>query len=206
MSPRVAIVDYGLCNVDSVRRAVEENGGDAYVVRDGNDLDRPDHIVLPGVGAFGDAMHNLVDRNLDKALAREVLEVGVPMLGICLGMQLLATSSEESPEVDGLGWIDATVQRLQPTATDRRVPHLGWNDVVTTQSHPLFEGIESGTDFYFVHSYHVCPVDSSVTIATSTYCDGFTAALAAGPVFGVQFHPEKSQRAGFALLSNFLGL
>lgn len=204
MSSRVAIIDYGLCNVDSVRRAVQDNGGDTYVVRDGNDIGSPNHIVLPGVGAFGDAMRNLTDRNLHKALEREVLEVGVPLLGICLGMQLLAHSSAESPRVDGFGWIDATVERLEATPTDRRIPHLGWNNVALTRTHPLFDDIDDDTDFYFVHSYYVAPADPALTIGTNDYCGGFTAAIASGPVMGVQFHPEKSQRAGFSLLANFL--
>src|SRR3954467_4706063 len=126
---RVAIVDYGMCNLDSVRRAFEEVGARPFVTDEPGDLDSADRIVLPGVGAFPDAMHNLRARGLDDALTKQVIDAGAPFLGVCLGMQLLARRSDEVAPTDGLGWFDADVVRLRPTATNERIPHAGWNDV-----------------------------------------------------------------------------
>lgn len=201
---RVAIIDYGLCNLDSVRRAVEELGGTPEIVASGDELGEPDHIVLPGVGAFPDAMANLRSRHLVDALEEQVNGVGVPLLGICLGMQLLAQRSHEEGMTEGLGWIEAEVVRLTPTATDTRIPHMGWNEVHQEAPSPLFDGVEDGADFYFVHGYHVVTPTPGVVLGTTPYCGGFVSSVGSGPVFGVQFHPEKSQRAGFAVLSNFL--
>lgn len=202
---RVAIVDTGLCNVDSMRRALEEVGTAPYVVADGRDLDQPDHIVLPGVGAFPEAMARLDERHLIDALADEVLGTGTPLLGVCLGMQLLATRGDESGGAAGLGWIEGDVVRLEPSV-DERVPHVGWNEVHPVDGGPLFDGVEPATDFYFVHSFHVRPSSSADTSATTPYCGDFTSAVARDAIFGVQFHPEKSQRAGFQVLRNFVAV
>jgi glutamine amidotransferase len=204
--PSVAIIDSGLCNVDSVGRALEEVGGRPYVVHDGASLGEPDYIVLPGVGAFPEAMARLRGRDLDKAIADEALGTGVPVLGICLGMQLLATRGFEGGETSGLDWIHGDVVRLEPTDHDPRVPHVGWNEVYPTDDSPLFEGVEPGTDFYFVHSFRFVPTAGDDTQASTPYCGGFTSAVGHGVVFGVQFHPEKSQRAGFQVLRNFLAV
>jgi len=205
VGPRVAVVDYGMCNLDSVRRALEEAGGRPFVTDDPADLDAADRIVLPGVGAFPDAMRNLRDRGLDDALRKQVVDDGVPFLGVCLGMQLLAAVGNEGERTDGLGWIDAEVTRLVPTASGERVPHVGWNEVHPVGASPLFEGIPDGTDFYFVHSFHV-RCDAHDVLATTPYCGSFTSVLARDHVFGVQFHPEKSQRHGIRLLRNFLAI
>jgi imidazole glycerol-phosphate synthase subunit HisH len=201
---RVAIVDYGMCNLDSVRRAFEEVGARPYVTDDPGDLDAADRIVLPGVGAFPDAMHNLRARGLDEALAKQVLHKGAPFLGVCLGMQLMAAVGEEVEPTEGLGWIDARCVRFVATETDRRVPHVGWNEVTPAVDSPLFAGIPPGTDFYFVHSFHVACAPTEQVLATTPYCDGFVSAVQRGHAFGVQFHPEKSQRWGLHLLQNFL--
>ena len=157
MVNKVAIVDYGMCNLDSVRRAVEECGGRAIVTDEQGDIESADRIILPGVGAFPDAMRNLIERGLHKVLEEQVRTERAPFLGICLGMQLLASRGYEGGETAGLGWIEGDVRRLVPTETDRRIPHVGWNEVVATGDSPLFDGIEPGVDFYFVHSYHfVC--------------------------------------------------
>ncbi|MCU0268690.1 MAG: imidazole glycerol phosphate synthase subunit HisH [Acidimicrobiales bacterium] len=203
--PRVALIDYGLCNLDSARRAIEENGGQPYVVTSGDRLGRPDHIVLPGVGAFPDAMANLRDRGLVEPLRDEVLVAGVPLLGICLGMQLLATSGDEAGGAQGLGWIPGTVVRLQ-ARNGERVPHMGWNEIEPVAGATLLEGIASGTDVYFVHSFHLVPDDPTHIAARTPYCGGFVSAVHDGPVFGVQFHPEKSQKTGFRVLANFLAM
>jgi glutamine amidotransferase len=203
---RVAIVDYGMCNLDSVRRAFEEVGARPFVTDEPGDLDAADRIVLPGVGAFPDAMHNLRARGLDDALAKQVWDEGAPFLGVCLGMQLMARIGHEVQCTEGLGWIDACCVRLQPTEADRRVPHVGWNEVTPWADSPLFAGIPPGADFYFVHSFHVACATSEQVLATTPYGDGFVSAVQRGQAFGVQFHPEKSQRFGLRLLENFLAV
>jgi len=203
---RVAIVDYGMCNLDSVRRAFEECAGAPFVTDEPTDLADADLIVLPGVGAFPDAMANLRGRSLDKALDDEVLGNRVPFLGICLGMQLLATTGHEGGETAGLGWIDADVCRLRPTPEDTRVPHVGWNEVVPARETPLFDGMPQASDFYFVHSYHVECHDDTDVVATTPYCGGFVSAIQRENIFAVQFHPEKSQERGFEVLRRFLAL
>ena len=203
---RVAVIDYGLCNLDSVRRAVEEVGAEPYVVSTGTDLGEPDHIVLPGVGSFVDAMVQLTSRGLHDALHREVIDNGVPLLGICLGMQLLARQGAEGGDVAGLGWIDATVPRLVAPDPSTRIPHIGWNTVEPLPGATLFRGLEDHTDFYFVHSYHVVTADPDDVAAVTPYCGELTSAIEHDTIFGVQFHPEKSQRAGFQVLRNFLAV
>jgi glutamine amidotransferase len=206
MEQRVAIVDYGMCNLDSVRRAFEEVGARAYVTDEPAELGRADRIVLPGVGAFPNAMRNLRERGLDDALAKYVIDEAVPFLGVCLGMQLLAQVSHEVATSDGLAWLDAEVVRLQAAAGDTRVPHIGWNEVDALPGSPLFAGIPPRADFYFVHSFHMVCRDAADVCATTPYCGGFTSAVASRNVFAVQFHPEKSQRHGLTLLRNFLEL
>jgi glutamine amidotransferase len=203
---RVAIVDYGMCNLDSVCRAVDECGGHGVITSDPSDIEAADRIILPGVGAFTEAMANLRARDLDKVLDEQVRGQGAPFLGICLGMQMLAQTGYEGEPTPGLGWIAADVVRLEPTATDRRVPHIGWNEVYPRSDCPLFEDTPDGTDFYFVHSYHVACREGDLVAATTPYCDGFSSAVWSGSVFGVQFHAEKSQRAGFAVLRRFLAI
>lgn len=201
---RVAIVDCGMCNLDSVRRAFEEVGARPYVTDDPADLDSADRIVLPGVGAFPDAMRQLRARGLDEALAKQVFHEGAPFLGVCLGMQLMTAISEEIVRTEGLGWIDARCVRFVPTVDDRRVPHIGWNQVTPMIESPLFDGIPAGADFYFSHSFHVVCSDTEQVLATTPYCDVFASAVQRGQAFGVQFHPEKSQQWGLRLLRNFL--
>jgi glutamine amidotransferase len=201
---RIAIIDYGMGNLDSVRRAFEEVGARPYVTDDPGDLDAADRIVLPGVGAFADAMRNLRSRGLDEALAKHVWDEGAPFLGVCLGMQLMADIGDEVTSTDGLGWIDGRCIRFVPSDEDRRVPHVGWNEVTASVDSPLFAGIPPAADFYFVHSFHVVCATVAQVLATTPYCGGFVSAVQHGHVFGVQFHPEKSQRFGLRLLQNFL--
>lgn len=200
---RVAIVDYGMGNLDSVARAVTLCGGAASVVTSGDQLAEVDRIILPGVGAFPDGMANLVARGLREPLLAQVAS-GTPLLGICLGMQLLADSSEEAGGADGLGLVGGRVVRLEPVAGER-VPHVGWNEVHPTAAGvALLAGIAPGKDFYFVHSYHLAGVPNEAVLARTPYCGGFASIVGAGRVFGVQFHPEKSRPVGFRLLRNFL--
>jgi glutamine amidotransferase len=203
---KVAIVDYGLCNLDSISRAVQECGGDPVVTDGPQELRNAAYIILPGVGAFPDAMRNMWDRSLPETLYEQVMVRQVPFLGICLGMQLLAKKSYEVKETPGLGWVDAEVRRLRPSAGGERIPHIGWNEVVLVRECPLFRGIPSEKDFYFVHSYHLCLDAEAPVVGKTPYCGGFVSAVQHELVFGIQFHPEKSQRLGFQLLRNFLAL
>jgi imidazole glycerol-phosphate synthase subunit HisH len=200
---RVAIIDTGLCNLDSIRRALEECGAKTVVTDDPGDLHAVDRIVLPGVGAFPDAMTRLRERGLDDALRQEVLVDGAPLLGVCLGMQLLADRGEESGGAAGLGFVRGTVRRLVPSDAER-VPHMGWNEVHDRRDPRLLAGIADDADFYFVHSFHLVCDDPSDVAATTPYCGGFTSVVERDNIFGVQFHPEKSQRHGFELLQRFL--
>lgn len=202
---RVAVVDYGLCNVDSVVRALAECGADAFLVREAPHLEPADRIVLPGVGAFDVAMAHLRETGLAEAMTKLVLQEGVPFLGVCLGMQLVATTGFENGVSEGLGWIDATVERIAG-GVDERVPHIGWNEVDPTRESPLFGGIPGRADFYFVHSYHVRCSDPADVLATTPYGGTITSVIARDRIFGVQFHPEKSQRHGLQMLRNFLAI
>ncbi len=203
----VAIVDYGLCNLDSIRRATEECGGSASVTSTPESLESADRIILPGVGSFAMAMTNLRDRGLASALTDAVNKRRTPLLGICLGMQLLGEGGTEGGACPGLGLLRGGVTRLKAIggSVRERIPHIGWNDVHPTGTSPLFDGIAPGTDFYFVHSYRLESPPEEM-LGTVTYCGETVAAAGAGHVFAVQFHPEKSQTAGFRLLKNFLSL
>lgn len=200
----VAVVDYGMGNLDSVRRALEVCGATVVVTSEPDDLADADRIVLPGVGAFGVAMENLRKRGLDQALTEQVVHQGAPFLGICLGMQLMATTSSEHGEQTGLGWVPGRVVRLEPTEADPRIPHVGWNEVHPAADHPLFAGVEPDRDFYFVHSFHFVCDDPTTMLATTPYTGGFTSVVGLATAVGVQFHPEKSQQVGQVLLGNFL--
>jgi len=206
VSEYVAVVDYGLCNVHSVAHAIEECGHSARITDTSRSLEGASHIVLPGVGAFSDAMAELRRLQLDQAIRHYVLNKRRPFLGICLGMQLMAERGDEGGATDGLGLLPGEVRRLVPDSPLARVPHIGWNEVVHDGRLGLLEGVPSATDFYFVHSYHLCPADGADVLARTPYAGGFVSAVRCGLVFGVQFHPEKSQRAGFRVLKNFLAL
>lgn len=203
---KVAIVDYGLCNLDSVARAIEECGGVPFITNRPQDLRSSDRLIIPGVGSFGKAIENLRRTGLADAIHEQRTQRQMPILGICLGMQLLADASEEGGEHAGLGLIRGRVVRLQCQLPSERIPHVGWNEIETTTPHPLLEGLTSGTNFYFVHSYHfVCAVSAQV-MAYTPYCGRFASVIADGDIMGLQFHPEKSQKAGFKLLRNFLNI
>jgi imidazole glycerol-phosphate synthase subunit HisH len=201
---RVAIIDYGMCNLDSIRRATEECGGDPIVTDDPVVIEAAERTILPGVGAFPDAMRNIRAKGLDKAIRAKV-DSGAPLLGVCLGMQLLASRGTEGESADGLGCIDAEVLQLAPV-NGERIPHIGWNEVSHARKSPLFDGIEPDRDFYFVHSYHMVCTNQADVVGETPYCGGFASVVQRGNVYGTQFHPEKSQKAGFQLLRNFLAL
>ena len=201
----VLVVDYGVGNLHSVSRALE-NLGSTVVVSDSPAAARDaGRIVLPGVGSFAEAMAQLHQRGWVEPLRKAVKEDALPILGICLGMQLLVDRGFEVKEVEGLGLIPGSVVRLEPVESSERVPHVGWNEVTQTKPDSLFEHVPQAADFYFVHSYQVKLDDPADCLATSSYCGGFNAAIRRRNVCGVQFHPEKSSHAGVQLLRNFLG-
>ena len=203
---KVAIIDYGLCNLDSMARAVDICGGTPCVTAEASELKSADRIILPGVGAFPNAMKNLQDAGMVAALNEAVIEKGRPFLGVCLGMHLIAERSVEHGKTEGLGWIKGNIKRLEPSESTERIPHVGWNEIDFEMPHPLLSGIENRTDFYFVHSYHFQAKVSHHIVATTPYCGEFASIVQKDNIFGVQFHPEKSQKAGARLLSNFLSL
>lgn len=200
----VGIVDYGLGNLTSVEAAVRRVGHEAVVSADPAVLAEADRLILPGVGAFGDGMRNLRDRGLVEPLTVMVQREGKPLLGICLGFQLIASESEEFGRHEGLGWIEGTVVRLAPADKELRVPHVGWNDLIFLTGSRLFDGLPENPLFYYVHSYRLAPVKSDVVIGECDYGGRFPAAVCQGNICAVQFHPEKSQQSGLRLLQNFI--
>jgi glutamine amidotransferase len=197
--PGVGIVDYGMGNLRSVEKGLEKAGVRAEHSDDPYRLEAFDGLILPGVGAFGDAMRNLVELDMVRAL-HEFIESGRPLLGICLGLQLLFDESEEHGRFEGLGLIPGRVIRL-PAGV--KVPHMGWNVLNKKRDVPLFEGIPEGTRFYFVHSFYCEPSDPGWSVATTPYGLDFTCAAGRDNVWGVQFHPEKSSTLGLSVLENF---
>ena len=201
----LTIIDYGVGNLRSVYMAFRRLGVAAQVTSDVAAVRRADALVLPGVGAFGDAMGSLAARGLQEPITRAIA-AGVPFLGICLGLQLLFETSEEIGEHRGLGVLAGRVRRFSSALT---VPHMGWNQIHQTQPTPLWRGLPDGSYAYFVHSYYVAPDDASVVAATTDYGDGdqrvdFCSAVARGNLCAIQFHPEKSQDVGERILRNFL--
>lgn len=201
---RVAVIDYGIGNVQSVVNACRREGVDAERVTNGSALSAadPSHILLPGVGAVGAALDKIRAAGLDEALEKLVIEGGRPFLGICVGMQCLAKTCNEYGSHEGLGWIDGSVDRLAETP-DRPVPHVGWNTVsARAGTHDVIAGAD-GQDFYFVHSFAMRCDDAQIAGET-TYAEPFVSAVQRDNILGVQFHPEKSARAGHALIKRFL--
>jgi glutamine amidotransferase len=200
----VAVVDYGMGNRRSVQKALEHVGAQVEITRDPAALEAADALVVPGVGAFPHGMRNLVELGLDERI-RSAAVAGTPVLGICLGMQLLFERSQEHELTDGLGLLRGEVSRLDGAGL--RIPHIGWNDVRFERPSPLTDGLPGGTcAFYHVHSLAARPDDPGDVIATTEYGERFATIVSHGNVFGVQFHPEKSSRDGLALLSSFVTL
>jgi glutamine amidotransferase len=204
MTPSVVgLVDYGAGNFASVRNALEHVGAHVRPVRTAADLDSVDRLVLPGVGAFAACMRRLEQSGLVDPLKRELFHGDRPFLGICVGMQLLSEWGREFEDHPGLGAIAGEVARIPAEADGLRLPHIGWNEVHVRADSPLLHGLGERPYFYFVHSYAMTPADPDVVLATTDYGTPVTAAVGDGRVHGVQFHPEKSQRAGLRLLQNF---
>ncbi|WP_376792850.1 imidazole glycerol phosphate synthase subunit HisH [Thermoflexus sp.] len=200
---RVLVVDYGVGNLGNVVRALRRLGAEVRLRGQPEDLDWAERVVLPGVGAFGDGMAGLQERGwIDPLIAAAA--AGKPLLGICLGMQLLFEESEEMGSHRGLGLLRGRVRRFPPEAG--KVPQIGWNRLEPVRSHPLLQGVPNGAYVYFVHGYYCEPEDPSDVIATTVYGIRYASVVARGSVMGVQFHPEKSHRVGEQILRNFLSL
>jgi glutamine amidotransferase len=201
----LAVIDYGAGNLRSVIHALTHlRARELRLVREPADLRGARRIILPGVGAFGAGMEQLQRQGLVGPL-REAIGAGVPYLGICLGMQFLFERSDEMGDHEGLGLLPGRVTRF-PQRQGYKVPHMGWNQLEVTRETPLLARLEAGASAYFVHSYYCAPADAGDVIATADYGAPFAAAVQRGNIYGVQFHPEKSQRTGLKLLTNFLEL
>lgn len=194
----IVIVDYGLGNLASVRNALTRVGAESEIVSDPNGLDGASGLILPGVGAASAGMEHMRARGLDTAVLRTA-RAGTPILGICLGMQLLFDRSEEG-DAACLGLLPGTVRRLEGPV---KVPHIGWNEVEAKPGSPMFAGLGERTYFYFVHSYICAPENEAMVAATTEYGETFASAVVDGPVWGTQFHPERSGEAGLQLIANF---
>ena len=203
---KVFVVDYGMSNLGSVKRSFEECGAEVVISDNHKELKFATHIVLPGVGAFWKGMDNLRTYGWVDSIRKAILVDRIPFLGICLGMQLMASEGEEGGTVKGLGLISGKVIHLKQDFSKSRVPHVGWNEVSLVRENRLFCDIRNNSDFYFVHSYHFVPDNNKHIIATTPYCGGFVSGIAAENIFGVQFHPEKSSREGFQVIRNFIKL
>ena len=201
-TPTVGIVDVGIANIGSISRIISDLKVDVEHVRTAESLREIDRLIFPGVGAFPAAMACLELAGLNDAIRQFAKVKQYPVLGICLGMQLLASVGEEFVVTSGLGLVEGHVQKMKESSSIR-LPHIGWNEVVIQNESPLFEGIPDHSDFYFVHSYSFKPTSPESWIATTTYGDQFCSAIQSGNVMGVQFHPEKSSSLGRLLLKNF---
>jgi glutamine amidotransferase len=197
----ITIIDYGMANLGSVHKAFETVGAEVRVSDRPEDLRGSSHIVLPGVGAFGDAMKNIRSSGMDEAI-HEIVRDGIPFLGICLGLQVLFTEGEEKGVHSGLDVFRGRVPRF----TEGLVPQIGWNQAHIRRDDPLLEGIPDHSYFYFVHSYYVDPEDRSDIIAETDYHINYASIVGRGCVWGIQFHPEKSQDMGLRILKNFAGI
>ncbi len=197
----IGIIDYGMGNLRSVYNALDYIGQDAELITDAAKLPEYERLILPGVGAFTKAMNNLRSRGFEPGIKAHV-EEEKPFLGICLGMQLLATKGVESGDTTGLDVIPGEVIPME-LGPDYLIPHVGWNNVDNSYSHPLFAGVKKNIDFYFVHSFHFVTSDTASILGRTDYGGPFVSIVASGSVVGVQFHPEKSQQGGLAILENF---
>ncbi|MGB0853748.1 MAG: imidazole glycerol phosphate synthase subunit HisH [Pikeienuella sp.] len=206
----VAIIDYGSGNLHSVAKSFERMsreglGENIIVTADADAVRRADRIVLPGVGAYADCRAGLdAVPGMVEVLEERAHKGGVPFLGICVGMQLMATVGRENGDTPGLDWIPGEVVRLCPNDDDLKIPHMGWNELTVGAPHPVLDGIEGGAHAYFVHSYHLRPREPYHRLAHTAYGEMVTAVVGKANMVGTQFHPEKSQETGLRLIANFL--
>lgn len=198
----VAIIDYGAGNLQSVKKALDFIGAKSIITSDENEINAASHIILPGVGSFGDAMHSIREKGLENVIKKSA-DGSKHFLGICLGLQLLFESSEESPGVDGLGIFKGKIVTI-PKDNGLKVPHIGWNSVSLKQTDGIFENLRDNSYFYFVHSYYLKDADEKVVAGTTEYGVPIQCAVQQGRVGATQFHPEKSSEAGLTILRNFV--
>ena len=200
----IVVIDYGLGNLGSITNMLKKVGVPVLISSDPTEVEKADKLVLPGVGAFDAGMNNIAARGLTPLLNYRVLEQKTPILGVCLGMQLLCKRSEEG-HLPGLGWLDAEVIRFKfdNNNTTLKIPHMGWNSLSVRKPHPLFADLETENRFYFVHSYHVVCADMGNVLAHTNYGYDFASAVVKDNIMGVQFHPEKSHKFGMRLYKNF---
>lgn len=199
-----AIIDYDAGNIRSVEKALRYLGEDTIITDDGETILQADRIILPGVGAFGNAMENLKKRGLDQVI-REAVKRNIPFLGICLGLQLLFEESEEAPGVEGLGILKGKIRKI-PAAEGLKIPHMGWNSLHLAHNGQLFAGISDQVYVYFVHSYFLCADEEEIVKASVEYGTHIHASVEKDRVFACQFHPEKSGEVGLKILKNFIEL
>ena len=200
----IAIIDYDAGNIKSVEKAVDLLGQESVVTADYEEIFRADKVILPGVGAFGDAMGNLRRTGLDDVI-RQVVRKGTPFLGICLGLQLLFERSDEAPGVEGLGILKGEILRI-PDKEGLKIPHMGWNSLHLEHGGRLFRGVEEGAYVYFVHSYYLKAAEEEIVKASTEYSVHIHASVEKDNVFACQFHPEKSSDVGLSILKNFVEL
>jgi glutamine amidotransferase len=201
----ICIVNYGLGNPASIKNMIRKAGGQAEITGDLAQIDAADKLILPGVGHFGKGMELLREKGLIDVLEKKANEDKIPVLGICLGMQLLTKRSEEA-DVEGLGWIDAETIKFRPGSENYKVPNMGWLDVKPRIQSKLFDQLASDARFYFVHSYFVRCANEENILASSVYEDKYTSAIVKDNIMGVQFHPEKSHKFGLQMMKNFIGI
>lgn len=198
----IAIIDYDAGNIRSVEKALLLLGQEVKITSDAQEILTADKVILPGVGAFGDAMDNLKARGLDSVI-HQAVEKGTPFLGICLGLQLLFERSDEAPGVEGLGILKGEIVRI-PAAEGLKIPHMGWNSLHVSNNGRLFQGIKEGAYVYFVHSYYLRAQEEEIVKASTEYGVHIHASVEKGNVFACQFHPEKSSEVGLQILRNFV--
>lgn len=201
----IGLVDYGSGNIKSVYNSLYSLGADVCIIQRPERADSITKLILPGVGAFAYAAQKLQQTGLAEFLHEQIRVQGKPMLGICVGMQILADNGEEGGGAAGLGWIHGRVLSIRTSAPGLRIPHMGWNALQVQRQHPVLNGIASNADVYFTHSYHFEVAESADLVATANYGFPLAAVIAKDNIVGTQFHPEKSQAIGLAVLENFIG-
>ena len=203
----IVIIDYGMGNIGSLQNMIKKAGGTSTISSNARDIENAEKLILPGVGAFDNGMTNLQKLGLINVLNKKAVVEKTPILGVCLGMQLLTKSSEEGV-LSGLGWLNAKTVKFKFTGDSKKLklPHMGWNTITIRKESLLFNGMYEDARFYFVHSYHLVCEDESDILTTTNYGYDFVSAVEKGNIFGVQFHPEKSHKYGLKLIKNFLEL
>lgn len=202
----ITIIDYDIGNLRNVQKAFEFNKAEARITNRFDEIDRATALVLPGVGHFHHGMENLEKTGMDKLICKKVLEDGIPILGICLGMQLLSKTGYENGERPGLGLLEMETKSMQVTSSEIRIPHMGWNSVEIADEARLFRGIPNFTDFYFVHSCAVQTSRSDIVSSRCSYGQDFVSSVEIGNIYATQFHPEKSQMFGLQIINNFVDI